>query len=577
MLFSRLNLAMVTVSVLLMSLFAVGSQARTFDASSCDAIKNALNRASSGDEVTVADGTYNCGSLGIRASGSLDEPIIIRAQNKGKAIFRDGTKLTISGSYVNVSGFVWNNSGILIHGHHNEVYANWFRHGNRGSVNSAVYIDGGRHNRVSYNEIGPWKTYGIRVIPNRGSAISNILDHNHIHHITGEKRNGSEGIQVGMKRAHSPKHLHTIIEYNLIGPSVDIDGETISIKSSSNVVRYNTFLDANSGPTQRHGQSTEWYGNTFVGMKYGLRIYGNNHKVVSNRLRNTELHVKAGDITLSNFESVSSSKNKHPAAFGTVVAHNEASGGAIIIGERSYSGIPARETRVTANKGSVVYRDERDTVKDADYNGDVYKPVELSPKDVGPDAYKDEPPDGKDEDDTDTGTDGDSEPAPFTSIYFNAGGPEYQQDGITWQADPRYEEDGFGYVTEVSRANVKDYEIRNADIPILYQTHRWAEESKPLEYRVTVPPGFYDIELKWGETWATGPNQRVMQVMIEDEIVGEYDIWSLVGRNRAFYRIFRAVPVDDGVLNLNFLSVVQNPMVSAISVRKVEPAEPVAP
>src|SRR5690606_19682652 len=105
-------------------------------------------------------------------------------------------------------------SSVEVRGDHNRILGNFFKNGRRtDAVKAAVRIQGGSYNRVAYNEIGPWKTYGIRVLPRGGRPTGNLIDHNYIHDMTGERRNGSEAIQLGSSREHTTFEMNTIIEY----------------------------------------------------------------------------------------------------------------------------------------------------------------------------------------------------------------------------------------------------------------------------------------------------------------------------------------------------------------------------
>jgi hypothetical protein len=74
-----------------------------------------------------------------------------------------------------------------------------------------------------------------------------------------------------------------VIEHNLFLRCTG-ENELITVKSGSNAIRYNTFLDSEGAQlTLRHGNENEVYGNVLRGTA-GIRIFGDRHRVFSNYL-----------------------------------------------------------------------------------------------------------------------------------------------------------------------------------------------------------------------------------------------------------------------------------------------------
>jgi poly(beta-D-mannuronate) lyase len=78
---------------------------------------------------------------------------------------------------------------------------------------------------------------------------------------------------------------HTVIEFNLFR-NCGGDPETVSIKSSDNVFRYNTFRAVPGELTLRHGNRNVVYGNYILGdgaaTDHGMRVLGQDHKIFNN-------------------------------------------------------------------------------------------------------------------------------------------------------------------------------------------------------------------------------------------------------------------------------------------------------
>ena|GEM_PF-1783779 len=147
------------------------------------------------------------------------------------------------------------------------------------------------HNRISYNEIGPKRGFGAVVIydgaGHDGDSISqyDIIEYNHFHSIGPRVSNGLEAIRLGLSSLSLNSGFVTI-QYNLF-EGLDGEDEIISVKSSDNIVRYNTILNSYGGIVSRHGNRNSFYGNFIMGDgttagRSGFRIYGNDHKIYNN-------------------------------------------------------------------------------------------------------------------------------------------------------------------------------------------------------------------------------------------------------------------------------------------------------
>ena len=72
-----------------------------------------------------------------------------------------------------------------------------------------------------------------------------------------------------------------MVEYNLF-EKADGDNEAISVKSSDNIVRYNTLRNSRGEITLRHGNRNRVDGNFIIGGISGIRFFGNDHVIVNN-------------------------------------------------------------------------------------------------------------------------------------------------------------------------------------------------------------------------------------------------------------------------------------------------------
>lgn len=147
------------------------------------------------------------------------------------------------------------------------------------------------HNRIAYNDIGPKKGFGAVVIydgeGHSGQHISqyDVIEYNYFHGIGPRVTNGLEAIRLGLSST-SLSSGYITIQHNLFDGFLGED-EVISVKSSDNIIRYNTIRNSYGGIVSRHGNRNSFYGNHLIGDgvtpgSSGFRIYGNDHKIYNN-------------------------------------------------------------------------------------------------------------------------------------------------------------------------------------------------------------------------------------------------------------------------------------------------------
>jgi hypothetical protein len=109
-------------------------------------------------------------------------------------------------------------------------------------------------------------------------------------------------------------------------------------------------------------------------------------------------------------------------------------------------------------------------------------------------------------------------PATFTPIYVNSGGPAYTDtSGNLWSADT-----GFtgGRVSSTTKA------IAGTTDQTLYQTQRYGNST----YQFTVPPGSYNVILKFAENYWTATGKRLFNVVINGtQVLTNFDILAAAG------------------------------------------------
>lgn len=378
----------------LVLVFAPAGVAATKVISSAEAFAAALSVAQPGDEIILRDGTYT-GNFTLARSGTAEQPITIRAEHPPRAIFHRSL-LELKGNHGVLTGFVLEQSQVTISGDHNRVAHSVFRLSNNrpAGMQAAVRTVGdASHNRIHHNEITDWSTYGFRVLQPTKRTTGNRIDHNYIHDYSNTRSsNEPEAIQIGSNNTISNLHVATVIEYNLV-ERVRITGELLSLKTSGNVVRGNTFVDIHGAVQGRHGRNNTFINNTIIGGRATLRAYGDSHRLIGNRLSGgADLIVPAGDVTQDTLRKPNG-KGGHPAARQQwVVANVVEEGGRIMVGKglNGTDAHPAEDTTLAGNTGAVVKDGpelkHKATRTMAVYGADPGAPVIMTREQVGPGA-----------------------------------------------------------------------------------------------------------------------------------------------------------------------------------------------
>ncbi len=255
---------------------------------SLSALQSALDKAQPGDTISLADGSYAASStLSIKRSGTASAPVTITAEHVGKATITGSKTFSFADgvSYVVLRGFKFRNGASLsvpAGASHNRLSRNDFQltsDGNWVTVNGdATEVDRNVfQNRTSQGVF-------LQILGPSDAMAQNVhVHHNYFsnHQFTGS--NGGESLRLGLSN-HQSYSAHAVVENNLF-EKADGDIEAISVKSSDNVVRYNTIRDSKGYIVLRHGNRSVVEGNVLFGS--GIRFHGNDHKIVNNYVANT--------------------------------------------------------------------------------------------------------------------------------------------------------------------------------------------------------------------------------------------------------------------------------------------------
>ncbi|MFE5320131.1 chondroitinase-B domain-containing protein [Paenibacillus sp. NPDC056579] len=288
-----------------------GSGGTIVNVSTASALTSAINAATPGTTIVLANGTYN-GPFNITSkNGTAASPIVIKAANQGSATIAGtgGFKLSDS-SYITIQGMKFTNSGTAISlasTDHVRITRNKLALATNTAATKWIVLNGSgsNYNQIDRNEFGPRTDLGQMIsIDGSGDQVAqyNTIEYNYFHDAAAQTSNGGETIRVGLSGL-SMSDGFNVIQYNLF-VNLHSDPEVISVKSKSNDVRYNTFRNNKATVTARHGHNDNFYGNFFFGDGTtsgigGFRIYGNDHKIYNNYFENlttAAINIDGGDF-----------------------------------------------------------------------------------------------------------------------------------------------------------------------------------------------------------------------------------------------------------------------------------------
>lgn len=290
----------------------IPSALSTIQVDSISSMMDAISVARPGDHIILRDGVYddtnwltehsskNMLVQGIQ--GSASSPIVIQSQTVGGAVIMGQGGFRFSNvAYLIINGFKFNHSQDNSEASDDSAIQcklckfvrftrNEFTLTNSTNMTSNwLQITSGlsEHNRIDHNAFRNKHTLGVFLLvlgDNNEMAKFTRIDHNYFFEQSNTAGNGGECIRIGSS-ALGLKNAFTTIEYNLF-ESCNGDSESITIKSSENLIRWNTFNNNQGSLTFRHGNNNIADGNIIINGESGIRVYGHNHKIINNYLEN---------------------------------------------------------------------------------------------------------------------------------------------------------------------------------------------------------------------------------------------------------------------------------------------------
>ena len=262
----------------------------------------ANKNAKPGDTITLKNGSWENITLKLNCKGTKQQPIVFKAETKGKVIISGNSKLLLGGDYIMIDGLYFTNgySGedavIKFSINSNEVANNCrvtntvindFNNPKRLNENYWVALYG-KNNRLDHCTFLNKKNIGVLLAvileDDRSRANFHSIDHNYFGVRIPLASNGGEIIRVGVSE-HCEFNSNTKIENNYF-EKCDGEAEVISIKSGENIVRNNLFKECQGAVVLRHGNYNIIANNVFLGNGKkgtgGVRVINKGHLIVNN-------------------------------------------------------------------------------------------------------------------------------------------------------------------------------------------------------------------------------------------------------------------------------------------------------
>lgn len=265
----------------------------------------ALGTLPAGSVVVWRNGLYSGEVVELKAAGTAEAPVVLRAESAGKVIFTGTSRISVSGSHASVEGFWWRNpepvSGkavvtmakgsdacalrdCAITGDNTveskTVDTKWVSlYGTNHRVESCTLHD----KRNIGTLLVVWLETGV--VPAHTIAGNSFTRPVTLVDDAGKAINGQETIRIGTSD-FSMQDAGCIVEDNYFYHCHGEQAEIVSNKSCRNIYRRNLFVESQGSLTLRHGNDCTVTGCYFIGNGLegtgGVRIIGENHTVESN-------------------------------------------------------------------------------------------------------------------------------------------------------------------------------------------------------------------------------------------------------------------------------------------------------
>ena len=269
---------------------------------SIPALQRAIDTASPGDRIIVADGKYvSSETITVATAGTKEQPLVITAKTVGGVEIggEAGFRLKSPAAYVVIQGFIFAHKAgemkLEAGVHHCRITRNVFELAVAGRARYLSVV--GDDNEIDHNTFRNKDTEGqmlqVEGTGSRAMAQRTWIHHNYFHDFKNSRRNNSSALHIGQS-GRSMTSAYSIVEHNLFIRTHGENEGAICNKATDNIYRYNTFGEDSSELSLRHGKRCLVYGNFFLGGN-GLRFFSHDHRIYSNYFENCRPAIAIGN------------------------------------------------------------------------------------------------------------------------------------------------------------------------------------------------------------------------------------------------------------------------------------------
>ena len=291
-----MSFRLVYLGTLFLALVA-GVSGREWPVSSAQDISEVLPKLKPGDEVVMKQGRWHDQQIRFTAKGTLQQPIVLKAQKPGKTKLTGYSLLKIYGSHLVVDGLIFTDGYIdssrsvirlgedTRHCRLTNTAIIDYAPPNKKAKSAWVHILGLR-NRVDHCFFSGKSNLGVVLSINFSVDQPNYhqIDHNYFGPRSYHGLNGAEIIRIG-DSTQSSQVSRTTVAHNLF-EGCSGEAEIITNKSCENYFQSNTFRKCQGALTLRHGDRSVVEGNFFLGEGErntgGVRVIGEGHRIWNN-------------------------------------------------------------------------------------------------------------------------------------------------------------------------------------------------------------------------------------------------------------------------------------------------------
>ncbi|PXY02544.1 chloramphenicol resistance protein [Marinifilum breve] len=303
-----------------------------------------------GDTLFIANGEYQNAQLILNNSGKAEQPIVIRAKQRGKVFFTGDAKVEMRGEYCVLDGIYfkdgnrnskeWKSHGpglVAIYASHNRVTQcafHAFDQANSAYITTSLAEDGQvpQYCRIDHCAFTEKITFDQVINLNNVSSkdkkkkgIVGIPMYHRIDHCyfsnPRKPGNAGGGIRVGYWRSDYGRCL---VDHNLFDRQ-DSEPEIITSKSMENVYYNNTYKNCYGTMNLRHGDRQVILNNFFIGTdtkrEYGgVFVWGSDHIIANNYFNLPTTLKKRGQAAL--FLNCGAKADEHALAYDIRIVNN---------------------------------------------------------------------------------------------------------------------------------------------------------------------------------------------------------------------------------------------------------------